>query len=994
MAINHKVKILKASAGTGKTYRLSLEYIAALINGIDYRNIVVMTFTKKATAEIKERIFLFLKDILDNTDNGKELISNICDIYNIKHNNISIDKLQKTYKDMLLNKNDVRIYTIDGFINNIFSKSIVPYLSLYNFRVINNNSNEIIEDILIELIKRDKINSLINITKEYKNIDIYKTYIAHILNNRYILSQPVKKNIRYSDLGIFSDSTSFINNYKKYIDNINGLIEYFIKCCNEVKKYPKNIGISSKFDFLINQEPNEENAMKLFKILLNGKYLPLKLGRTTIEEKESIIESGTDYSNEFLNSSIPYIYDKYVLDNSDILVQFANDVLAIDEEIKKKNKVFTFNDITSLTLENIKKQELAFIKNNAATDTLLDIIGGNIDYIMIDEFQDTSIEQWKLLSYFIKSAKYITCVGDEKQSIYGWRGGDKKLFENLENLMQNLLENADINVETLNTSYRSSPLIVDNINKLFKLTEEKGIVEVKSAKKYTEGKDFFHTVYVNKSNEFRNIIIEQIITKSLENNVTVICRKNSDLIKLESELSKNNIKYSVNNKASIFDVEIVSQIYHLIKYCLLDNNISLIHFLRGDIEFLTLNELKNILEDIKNINKIENPSIKRILEFKKILLNYNTVSSEMQNLFYSFARIFKVDKKLFDTTNMINVFELFRIIQSYDTILEFIEDVEKSNNNNKLNGSIDNKFNKKTVTANNSVELTTIHKSKGLEYNNVIFYYSATRARADALNIFYSYNEKYKLDSLILSQYNDIRILSHVNIDNINKKYEQYLSRLDQEEINNLYVALTRAKHGVIFLNQNPIEIKEGSYIPLKIHEEAAPVIDEKILNTFTDTNYNINNKKDNKIKSIEQEMNRKIGLAAHFYLEHIIYNTEKEHEHAISHFNKKYSNLLSTIEREKILTKIYDFIDNNILIYSTNNEVYNELVIYDNEGKKNIIDKLTKNDETKTMNIYDYKTSFTEISKKKYEKQIKHYCDIIKEKYPDYTVKGLLLKI
>ena len=55
--------VLKASAGTGKTYRLSMEFIINLIKGIDYKDIVVMTFTKKATAEIKERIYDFLYQI-------------------------------------------------------------------------------------------------------------------------------------------------------------------------------------------------------------------------------------------------------------------------------------------------------------------------------------------------------------------------------------------------------------------------------------------------------------------------------------------------------------------------------------------------------------------------------------------------------------------------------------------------------------------------------------------------------------------------------------------------------------------------------------------------------------------------------------------------------------------------------------------------------------------------------------------------------------------
>ena len=57
-------EVVKASAGTGKTYRLSLQYIYFLLKEINFKNIVVMTFTKKATFEIKERIFLFINKII------------------------------------------------------------------------------------------------------------------------------------------------------------------------------------------------------------------------------------------------------------------------------------------------------------------------------------------------------------------------------------------------------------------------------------------------------------------------------------------------------------------------------------------------------------------------------------------------------------------------------------------------------------------------------------------------------------------------------------------------------------------------------------------------------------------------------------------------------------------------------------------------------------------------------------------------------------------
>ena len=57
-------KVLKASAGTGKTYRLSLEYLAAILSGYNFEEIVVMTFTRKATAEIRERIFQHIEEVL------------------------------------------------------------------------------------------------------------------------------------------------------------------------------------------------------------------------------------------------------------------------------------------------------------------------------------------------------------------------------------------------------------------------------------------------------------------------------------------------------------------------------------------------------------------------------------------------------------------------------------------------------------------------------------------------------------------------------------------------------------------------------------------------------------------------------------------------------------------------------------------------------------------------------------------------------------------
>src|SRR6056297_2718144 len=95
-------KILKASAGTGKTYRLSLEYINAVLDGTDFKNIVVMTFTRKATAEIRERIIEHLKDLKENKYKS-EVYNNLKEMRNDGSQNI-LSNIDSIYEEILINK--------------------------------------------------------------------------------------------------------------------------------------------------------------------------------------------------------------------------------------------------------------------------------------------------------------------------------------------------------------------------------------------------------------------------------------------------------------------------------------------------------------------------------------------------------------------------------------------------------------------------------------------------------------------------------------------------------------------------------------------------------------------------------------------------------------------------------------------------------------------------------------------------------------------------
>ena len=186
-------EVVKASAGTGKTYRLSLQYIYFLLKEINFKNIVVMTFTKKATFEIKERIFLFIHKIISKTEDSQGLIDSIEKSFGYKITDEDIEKLKILYSNMLINKESIRITTIDGFMSRILKSCIAEScLGLYKYDVLDEKSEEyklLYEDIILSLSK----NKDFNYKFKQKNIDaiideIKKVFLekkSELLNSKY-----------------------------------------------------------------------------------------------------------------------------------------------------------------------------------------------------------------------------------------------------------------------------------------------------------------------------------------------------------------------------------------------------------------------------------------------------------------------------------------------------------------------------------------------------------------------------------------------------------------------------------------------------------------------------------------------------------------------------------------------------------------------------------------------------------------------------------------
>ena len=1043
--------ILKASAGTGKTYRLSLEFIANLIRGVNYKNIVVMTFTKKATAEIKERIYVFLYQIAFDKGNGAELEKNLKEIY--KFDNLNKKELQNIYFEMIKNKEEIRISTIDGFTNQIFKNTIAPYFNIYNYEILEKETDEFYSKILIKIIENkdnfENFKFIFDEKKEKKNIGVYIKIIEEILamHPKFILAgdfeMPENKKISY-----------------KFIDELDGIFKKIEEIADKKGKDVEEVltepfhSLYKKYSILIKDENKNENQkikeklelvapkVDLFfeKKIWNGNYTKGVKNQDDREELEESYENLKEKLSE-------YIFVSKVLPLDKKLKNIAQTIFNIAQKIKISSKRFTYNDILVYTYEFIFNKELKFVENDKVTEEFLELIGGKIDTIMIDEFQDTSILQWKILKLMLNTSENIICVGDEKQSIYNWRGGEKELFEKLETMIEG-------NVQNLDKSYRSYKEIIENINKIFNDYDAMWNYTDSGYREDEEYQRGYFGYFIQNTKEEKERIYTKVIDMIKEGQIrnlgksAIICRKNAHLKEIASVLNEEKIPYTLESKATILEYKPIIPMYQLIKFFAFDNFKYLLEFVRSDLIGGLNSHVKYLLENkheimkfIKENNRIssfeEFVSIQKDDETKEKLLEYKKINIvERNNLI--FEKIIEKIKKLrtlsmslndkyqkenfsrklveefeitqFYSTNsdLKNIFIFFNILKKYNNLYEFITFIEEKRENFRQVSSKDV----------NAINLMTIHASKGLEFDTVFYYKRETKRGNSDKDNFKSY-----LD--FDEKFNDVKKFVILFADYDKKMIENELSKMrdknsqkeKMEEINNDYVALTRAKKNLILLfdaeitkegytdslakrivdvygDENEYEI--GKIIESEIPEEITDTSDVKVSNNLFETYFDDDKFVVKKSSiTLEKEFKRKKGLAMHYYFEHILNDLETDKLIAKSALLSRYGNMLGKKIVEELIVRMEKFIEKNSDIYNEKYKVYTEFEIYDSEGRKRIIDRINIDEENKKIYIYDYKTGFEPETNEKYQEQINEYRDILSKKISaDYEIDVQLLEV
>lgn len=891
-------EIISASAGTGKTYTMAIKYLSALNNGVNFENILVITFTKKATSEIKERIIVFLEKILEKKEGYIDIISSM-------KVDVNEENLRLAYEDMIKNSENIKIFTIDSFINKIFMKALAPRKNIYNYEIIENNTDKYINKVILELLSDKKyfkiFKDFYDLDSSSKEIDKYNSIISNILNDRASV-------YRYLD--------NFENLKKEKTRNFSDIKNEICEALKDKKSLTK---MGSSF-IKANKITDLEDFAKVIKLVkskdeINEYFLSIK------EELANI------YVNEVI---IPYniAYKK-----------LAKICYEIDEKLKFKDNKFTYSDIN-------------FYTNKYEIDP--SEVFPNIDIIMIDEFQDTDRIQFNIILKLIKKCKKLFIVGDDKQAIYGFRGGDVSLFRNIEKILKEAIPDISIKKLELNTCYRSKKNIINYVNQLFSNLNDFKYNNVNCIK---DG-GYVKAISYEKDNNF---VINSIVENNLTKSTAILARKNDVLDKYKKELEINNIKFeSIQSLKLANDVKIKA-LLKLIDYLINENMYSLLEFLRSDLATYTLEQISAVIKGEK---------IDEILKLKKCKGNFKKTYLKL----FGYGINATNDDKL-------NINKFLDLVDMYYNLQDFVDYFnEKAKNILKENASIEN-----------CVSLLTIHKSKGLEYDTI---YLPLQIKNE---LFAKYVKVELEDDIIL-----LKKKSYLSLSKFKKYIDIFMEKEKLENLNLLYVALTRAKNNlfIIFESGKMDQIFSSFENGKIINNTDKNEDEEKSVTEFTNEEYFSICDEEIKIEnfdetSLEKELSRKKGLALHYFMENV--KTADDIEYAYSMFLRKYANLVGPKITNNIYNSCVKYIKNNPQIFSSKFVVKQEYEIIDNKTQKKYrIDRMNIDVEGKKIIIYDYKTKHDAKTDEKYIKQIENYVRIVKElpEFKNYEISYEILPI
>ena len=766
--------VYRASAGSGKTFTLAVEYISLLVKDPEnYQHILAVTFTNKATQEMKMRILSQLYGIANSLQSSQQYFNKVKEKTNMP--DAVIRNNARAALTLLIHRyNNFRILTIDAFFQQVLRNLAHELGQTANLRVDLNNE-EITEkavDQMIESLEKGQpvlqwistyINNSIeddngwniigkiktfgtnifkdfykaheaNLKEQLSNADDFKVYETTLRKRRNDIRKTFNSKARSILNEIKNANLDIPSNYR------SGLYKYLTdSAIAPLTNKPLKAGVLKA-----NESPQNWTSSKCAKA--DKQQIQTLAAEVLSAQLSELIAYNNDNWNEFQSIQLTLSH----LSELRLLHAIAD---AVDNLTKDTNR-FMLSNTQALLKELIADSDTPFI---------FERIGARLKHVMIDEFQDTSTIQWQnfqvlLANCMAQELSQNLIVGDIKQSVYRWRQGDWGILNNIEKSFAH----QKIRLETLDYNYRSEKRIIDFNNAFWEQcvantakevaqddAEKAEIVQkayedvAQKTHKTTENGFVKISLYPSKS--MKEAVLEELIEtiKELFNNgyggknqskIAILVRSKSNIQDIVNALlqSFGNEINIVSDEAFRLDaslsVNIIVSAMHLLthpddvltrgKLVKLYNQELLKKPLTDTDLLVSINESNNI--DTKNIDKKERRKLATEQQMAKLNSQLPPEYVANRELLLGLPIVDLVDKlfMLFGLDQLEG--QSSYICTLYDTLNDFLKD-HTADIDDFIN-EWENSLSSKTIQSDEieGIRIMTIHKSKGLEFDNVI----------------------------------------------------------------------------------------------------------------------------------------------------------------------------------------------------------------------------------------------------------------------------------
>ncbi|TVQ82399.1 MAG: hypothetical protein EA393_16905, partial [Bacteroidetes bacterium] len=854
--------VYKSSAGSGKTYTLVKEYLKIILQEPQkIRNILAITFTNAAAAEMKERVIEALGDIsalagkeeIQWKGKGKGLLEIIQNETNLQPHEI-IRRAELALTLILHNYGDFSISTIDSFVHRVIRSFAFDLRLPLNFDVELDQKQLLKQavDILVSRAGSDPaLTRLLVQFIEHRTDQEKSHYIEYdiiniadnLMDEKGSFYVERLKNISLDEFGkIHRQLDEHIKAFEKKVSMLAADALKIIENSgvDEGMFFYGTRGLPGYFRKLVKGDiakgivPNSY----VMKTIEEDKWTANKADAVTVAAIDNISGQLKDVFYQIANSAAhgleTYMVQGLVKQNI-FPMAVLSELEKVIDEIKSENSVLPISDFNKKIAEIVAVETAPFIYER---------IGERFQHYMIDEFQDTSGLQWQnllpLVDNSLASGNMNLLVGDGKQAIYRWRNGDVEQFASLPQIPANIKAQArelwqatlqrNYNEQNLDTNYRSRQEVVKFNNSFFEFAKEllpEGLDKIYQGQeqKFRDDKTggFVQMEFVAADDDTelkyeeltRHRILDTIIDLQEKghplSDITILCRSNKQASEVARFLLENGLNVISSESLLLNQSPRVNFILSLMK--LLNNpsdNAAYVEFLQFLVKDRKISTgLHDALHALKAHQTGNNGDVFSLEALENFLQQQGIKFSFGQCLYMGFYELTETILGSFIPRKPIDPFVAFFMDVVYDYNNKFVASVSGFLEWWEENAT---KFSVVVPEGVDAVQVMTIHKSKGLQFPVVIYPFADTGFSKLSKN-----GEWVELENIPGTEPLDVawvRISKALYETRFEEVYTEEQGKTLLDTLNIMYVAFTRAVDKLFVFSKYPGKSSGGDNVP------------------------------------------------------------------------------------------------------------------------------------------------------------------------------------